>query len=130
LRREARGRSGLLLRRSVPDLSEEMHSARASVSQCGYNTALDILRAHVPALVVPFAETGEDEQTNRARRLEALGAVRVLTTGELQAPKFADEIRALLAFAPSRVTLDLDGASNTVRILESLHAARFDTKAS
>lgn len=130
LRKEARGRAGLSLRRSVPDLSEEMHTACASISQCGYNTALDILRARVPALVVPFAEKGEDEQTNRARRLEALGAVRVLASGDLKAPRFADEIRALLRFRPSRVQFDLDGASSNVRILQALHAERFGNKAS
>ncbi len=130
LRGEARGRAGLSLRRSVPDLSEEMHTASASVSQCGYNTALDILRANVPALVVPFAEKGEDEQTNRARRLEALGAVRVLASADLKAPRFADEIRALLRFRPRRVRFDLNGAPSTVGILQALHAERFGSKAS
>ena len=64
------------LRRSVPDLRAELDAAAASVSQCGYNTALDLLVSGVPALVVPFAEPGEDEQTRRALRLARLGAVR------------------------------------------------------
>ena len=62
----------------MTDLSAEMAASRLSISQCGYNTALDIVRAGVPALVVPFADGGETEQTDRARRLEALGALRVL----------------------------------------------------
>ena len=78
LRRAARGRSGIELRRSVPDLRAELDTAAASVSQCGYNTALDLLASRVPALVVPFADPGEDEQTRRAMLLRALGAVRVL----------------------------------------------------
>ena len=49
-------------------------SAAASISQCGYNTALDLVRTRVPALVVPYATPEEDEQTRRARRLEQLGA--------------------------------------------------------
>lgn len=126
----AAGQSGLALRRSVPDLGAELRAASASVSQCGYNTALDILRARVPALVVPFAENGEDEQTKRALRLQRLGSVRVLHPSHLRPQVLADEIRALLAFRPRDVRLDLDGGPNTVRILDELHAARFGKKAS
>ncbi|MGH2734814.1 MAG: glycosyltransferase family protein, partial [Actinomycetota bacterium] len=92
LRAESRGRTGLTLRRSVPDLGVALHSASASVSQCGYNTALDILRAGVPALVVPFAEGEEDEQEQRAHHLQKLGAVRVLDSEALDPSTLAEEI--------------------------------------
>ena len=62
---------------SVPDLGAELARASGSVSQCGYNTALEILRARVPALVVPYATPEEDEQMRRARRLERLGVLNV-----------------------------------------------------
>ena len=39
----------------MPDLAAEMRAAAVSLSQCGYNTALDIIVAQVPALVVPYA---------------------------------------------------------------------------
>ena len=45
----AAGRGDVELVRSVPDLSAEMRTAAASLSQCGYNTAMDILCARVPA---------------------------------------------------------------------------------
>jgi predicted glycosyltransferase len=130
LRRRARGLHGLALKRSVPHLGAELQAARASVSQCGYNTALDILRAGVPALVVPFADKGEDEQTRRARRLEKLGTVRVLDPINLQPSSLAHEIRALLRFRPRHHRFDLDGGPNTARLLEELHANRFGEKAS
>src|SRR5207244_7491861 len=72
LRRAARDGEGLEAVRWVPSLREELAHARASVSLCGYNTALDLLRARVPALVVPAAAAGEGEQALRARRLERL----------------------------------------------------------
>ena len=65
---------GLELVRTVPDLGAELRAAAASVSQCGYNTALELLRSRVPALVVPYATPEEDEQRRRARRLARLGA--------------------------------------------------------
>ena len=129
LRRQAAGRRAVALRRSVPDLRAELHAARASVSQCGYNTALDIIRAGIPTLVVPFAENGDDEQTRRARRLESLGVVRVLSPSDLKPSTLAEGIRELLAFHPRHPLFDLRGGRNTVRILDELHAARFDRKA-
>jgi predicted glycosyltransferase len=129
LQRQSAGQRGLTLRRFVPDLGAELQAASASVSQCGYNTALDILRAGIPALVVPFADRGEDEQTVRARRLERLGAVRVLDATALQPSTLADEIRALSQFRPRDLQLDLQGGPTTVRILDQFRAARFGKRA-
>ena len=96
--------------RSVPDLARELRQARASISQCGYNTALDLLRTQVPALVVPYATPEEDEQTRRARRLQSLGAVQMAT-------HLNGNLEALLDFTPSPTTLDLDGANTTRELL-------------
>jgi predicted glycosyltransferase len=122
LRDAARDQPGLDVRRSVPDLPAELRTAAASVSQCGYNTTLDLLRTGVPALVVPFAEGEEDEQTRRAERLERLRAVRVLPAARADAAALAAEIKSLLAFRPAPVALDLDGARNTALTVANLLA--------
>jgi len=44
-----------------------LYHAAASVSLCGYNTALDILQAGTPAVFVPFDDGSEVEQGLRAR---------------------------------------------------------------
>lgn len=118
LRRAVRGKPGLQLIRCVPDLREEMQRAAVSVSQCGYNTSLDILQSGVPALVVPFAEGSEDEQTKRAERLEQIGAVRTLDHRQMNAIRLAGEIRSLLNFKPKPAAINLNGAQNSARILE------------
>ncbi len=128
LRRKARGRDGLELCRSVPDLGVELHDAVASVSQCGYNTAMDVVYSGVPALAVPFVEGQGDEQMNRARRLEKLGLMRVRHPAGLDGPAFVHEVRALLTLEPSATALDLDGARNTARIVAKLASERFDRK--
>ena len=120
LRTRVRGRRGLRLRRSVPDLCPELAGASVSVSQCGYNTALDLLRTRVPALVVPFADGREDEQTRRAERLAAMGAMRVLPQRRLTGARLAREIRGLLSFEPAAVDLQTDGARETSRILAQM----------
>jgi predicted glycosyltransferase len=122
VRAAARDQRGLDVRRSVPDLIAELSTAAASVSQCGYNTTLDLLRSGVPALVVPFAEGNEDEQTNRAARLERLGAVRVLPADRADGRALAAAIKQLLAFRPEPVALDLDGARNSALTVSNLVA--------
>jgi len=106
--------------RSVRDLSAAMEAARASISQCGYNTALDIVRARVPALVVPFAERGESEQTERARRLEALGVLRTFPADRLDPSGLATAIDEMRTFVPAPASLDLNGAERTARLLEAM----------
>ena len=114
------GRRGVTLVRSVPNLYSELSQARASISQCGYNTAMEIIQAQVPALVVPFADGGEDEQLKRARRLEALGAVRVLEQKEMTPKRMAEEMRNLIDFQPGTAHLDFDGARRSAEILTEL----------
>jgi predicted glycosyltransferase len=124
LRATAACRQGVQMVRSVPDLFEELRHASASISQCGYNTALEILQVGLPALVVPFANGGENEQMKRARRLEHLGAVRVLDQHEMTPERMADEMRALLSFHPQRPLLELNGAQRSAAILDDLIRAR------
>jgi predicted glycosyltransferase len=120
----ADGLPELQLFRQVPDLFAELQAAAVSVSQCGYNTALDLIRARVPALVVPYGDEENDEQMRRARRLEQLGAVRVLDPQRLDVPTLAAEMRALLSFRPQVLDLDVRGARTTARLVSGLARAR------
>ncbi len=90
----------MTLLRQVPDLVAELRGARVSISQCGYNTALDLVVAGVPALVVPYATAVENEQRQRAARLAAAGAVQVLDPDRLDAAALAAALQALLRFTP------------------------------
>ncbi|HET9164893.1 MAG TPA: glycosyltransferase, partial [Candidatus Angelobacter sp.] len=120
LERISQQKQGISLFRSVPDLGAELRRASASISQCGYNTAMDILRSRVPALVVPFNGEKQDEQMNRARRLERLGALRVLEPERLDAQTLAAEIESLLRFQPSPIRLDMNGVEHTGQLLQDL----------
>lgn len=120
LEKISQGKKGVSLLRSVPDLGAELRRASASISQCGYNTAMDILCSRVPALVVPFSGEKQDEQMNRARRLQRLGALRVLEPERLDAQTLAAEIETLLRFEPSPIRLDMNGVENTCQLLQGL----------
>src|SRR5262249_6330655 len=98
--------------------------ARLSVSQAGYNTVCDLLRARCRAVLVPFAEGGETEQTDRAGRLGKLGFARVGGEDRLSPESLMEAM--LDAPEPPSHLLDLDGARKTAKLLADRFAARRD----
>ncbi len=115
----AKSERGLRFRRFVPNLRGKMSLSDVSVSQCGYNTALDILLSGVAAVVVPFGDSGgEDEQTKRARRLEKMGALRVCENPT--AKVLACEIEKSFEFQPQNITLDFSGGENSTQFVKNL----------
>lgn len=118
LRALARGRKRLRLVRQVSDLCGELHGAAVSISQAGYNTCLDIVRAGVPALLVPFTTDTENEQQKRALRLQQLGAVSVLD--HLSPAQLATEIRNLMNSTPTAPVFDLAGAETSTILISSM----------
>jgi predicted glycosyltransferase len=99
--------------RFTADFLSHLAAADLSVSMAGYNTAMNILAARIPALVWPFAQNRE--QRLRARRLIGLGAaMRIIEEGDL----VPDRLARLMAAALDRrdrpaVPVDLDGAAGT-----------------
>ena len=114
------GVDGLTLHRSVPDLCALMCVATHSISQCGYNTAIDILVSGVGALVVPYATKKENEQTVRAERLAAMRRMSVLHEPDLSAPALAHALESIPSGSALTQELALDGARVTARILDDL----------
>jgi predicted glycosyltransferase len=101
-----------------------MRRARASLSQCGYNSALDLVASGVPALVVPYEAPGENEQRVRAERLAALGAMQMLGAALCVPRRLAVALDDLLEFAPRPAALDLAGAACSAMLLARLHGRR------
>ncbi|HET8745433.1 MAG TPA: glycosyltransferase [Ramlibacter sp.] len=120
LRHEAAGLAGITLLRHVPDLAAVMCTARASISQCGYNTALDLVVSEVPALVVPYATATENEQQQRAARLASLGALQWMEPHLLDGAALAAALPGLLRFRPRPAALALDGAERSATLLAQL----------
>jgi predicted glycosyltransferase len=119
-----RTRDRLELRRSVPALAPLLAGAAGSLSQCGYNTALEVVNARVPAVVVPYVREGEDEQLRRARRLSELGLLRLLHPADAHPAAVADAMRGIGSFAPSPAAVDMDGARQTLEVLSAMVTER------
>jgi len=122
LQAAVRSTPALTVLRSVPNLGASMREVCWSVSQCGYNTAMDIVSSRVAALFVPFADAQENEQTNRAARLVECGAAHMLSAGQLDGRLLARGIQQLMHFEPQQSCFDLGGAANTAVIVNRLVA--------
>src|SRR5262249_7997529 len=70
---QANAPAGVAVERFRPDFGTLLAGCRLSLSQAGYNTVMDILATRAHALVLPFAQGGENEQTLRARLLAERG---------------------------------------------------------
>ncbi|HZF39322.1 MAG TPA: glycosyltransferase [Blastocatellia bacterium] len=122
LQEQVAGRSHITLQRHTTQFLTLLRQADLSISMAGYNTCMDILSAGVRALVWPFTEHENGEQTLRARKLEQLGYVSMLDPARLEPDYLAAEITRCLnlpARAPS-VALDLQGAPRTAELLNAL----------
>ncbi|MGB7208465.1 MAG: glycosyltransferase [Pyrinomonadaceae bacterium] len=115
----AANETGFRFKRFIPNLRAEMSRSDVSISQCGYNTALDIVLSGVSGIVVPYGTAdGEDEQTTRARRLEEIGALRVC---ENPTPEdLAQAINTAFDFHPKPLSLDFNGGPASTRIIKHL----------
>jgi predicted glycosyltransferase len=120
LQQRAALQPGVEVVRQVSDLAGEMRRAAGSISQCGYNTALDVIVAGVPALMLPYAAKGETEQTDRAQRLAALGAVRCAALADLTPETLAAAIESLPRFEPTPAAISLDGAERSAQLIAAL----------
>jgi predicted glycosyltransferase len=116
------GRSHITLQRHTTQFLNLLRHADLSISMAGYNTCMDILSAGVRALVWPFTEHENGEQTLRARKLEQLGYVSVLDPARLDPDYLAAEITRCLSLParPPSVALDLQGAPRTAELLAAL----------
>ena len=63
----ARAPRGVMIERNRKDFRQLLSQSTLSVSQVGYNTALDILASGVKAVLVPFRSDTQREQTIRGR---------------------------------------------------------------
>eukprot|EP00913_Durusdinium_trenchii_P027031 g25366.t1 len=100
------------------DFRQLLASAELSISQAGYNTVCDILRAGCAALLIPFAAGGETEQTARASKLQALGRAYVIAEEAVTPEAIASGIEAASAQARTiELDLQVDGARQTARLL-------------
>jgi len=113
----------VVLERYRSDFPQMLRRCRVSVSQAGYNTVLDILAARAAAVVVPFADMRETEQTLRAERLAACGVVEMVASSVLSPERLAQAIERASLRPPTALAVDTAGAGRTAQLVAGLIGA-------
>ncbi|KIC41153.1 glycosyltransferase [Ruegeria sp. ANG-R] len=107
-----------------PDFRQMLPLAAASVSMCGYNTAMDLLQSGTSAVLIPFDDGNEVEQGLRAKSLSRLTGIEVLNSSDLSGQSLASALRrVLLDTARAPMTAGFDGARRSVDIATDLFEA-------
>ena len=122
--------AGVVLERYRPDFPQMLRRCRVSVSQAGYNTVLDILAAQAAAVLVPFAEMRETEQTLRAERLAARGVVEMVRQRLLSPERLAQAIERAVLRRPVPLAIDTAGARRTAQLIAGMIGKETDAGAS
>ena len=117
---------GVIIEPARPDFRRLLERAALSISQAGYNTAIETLRHARRAVLVPFASERETEQADRAAALAGRGLLATVPPGPLAARALADAVARALAGPDLRTqpACDVEGGPATARLLHRLEAAR------
>ena len=117
-RLQAAGTDGIIVERNRPDFTELLRNCRVSISQGGYNTILEVLAARARAVIVPYSDEREIEQTVRAHLLAEQGAFQVVENDMLSPARLASAVNAALQGPrPKAVQLDANGATASACIV-------------
>ncbi len=108
---------GLIIERNRTDFPTLLQRCAVSVSQAGYNTVMDILKSGTRAVLVPFAQAGELEQTLRATLLQQRNRVVALEEKDLTPQALAQAVKAAITIPLQSVDFALDGANVSARLL-------------
>ena len=119
------GNAQVIIEPVRPDFRQMLPLADASISMCGYNTAMDLLQSSTPAVLIPFDDGKEVEQGLRARSLAQLGGIAVLKSDDLNGQSLADALIRVLS-GPRRTpkVTGFDGANRSVEIATTLREAK------
>ena len=85
----------------IEPFAEALAAADLVVARAG-GSVMEVAAAGLPALLVPFPHATADHQTLNARYIERAGAAVVVSDAELDGPRLAREVGALLG-APQRM---------------------------
>jgi predicted glycosyltransferase len=121
LARLAAGGIGIELERSRPDFTALLANCALSVSQAGYNTLMETVRAGARAVVVPFAGGHETEQSLRAHCFAERGLLQMVEESVLSPETLAAAIDlAARKPRPPPGAIMLDGAQRSAALIAQL----------
>lgn len=108
---------GVIVETWRDNLPALFRTCAVSISQAGYNTVMDLLQAGTRAVLVPFADDAETEQSLRAHVLAERGLAVVVDPATLSPIILARAIDRALTLPSASVEIDRRGADATARLI-------------
>lgn len=108
---------GIIVERNRTDFPVLLKRSAVSVSQAGYNTVMDILKQQTRAVLVPFAEAGEVEQSLRAQQLHERNRVVCLAEHGLSPESLAQAIDKASHMKVENFDINMNGANNSAQLI-------------
>ncbi|MFB3055244.1 MAG: glycosyltransferase family protein [Alphaproteobacteria bacterium] len=112
---------GIVIERMRTDFRNLLAHARVSVSLCGYNTAMEVIAARVPAVMVPSGSGRQNEQRRRAGALARIGLAEQVSEADLDGHSLAAAMNAAVGRQPgpggAMPVIDMSGAETTRRLV-------------
>ena len=109
---------GIIVERNRSDFQALLKQSAVSVSQAGYNTVCDILRTGARAVMVPFSDADEVEQSLRARLLQQHHRVISLEQHTLTAESLATAVDLAIDMPQPSIDMRMDGANVSAGLLQ------------
>ena len=110
--------TGIIVERNRSDFQALLKQCEVSVSQAGYNTVCDILRAGARAVMVPFSDADEVEQNLRARLLQQHNRIVSLEQHTLTAESLATAVDRASEMPRQSIDMRMDGANVSAGLLQ------------
>lgn len=99
------------------DFLDSLSRASLSISRGGYNTTMDLLQTHTPALIIPFEGEKETEQLTRSQLLQDKGILNVLREDKLSVNTLQKAIESSLLRTRTSLDIAINGADIAARNL-------------
>ena len=111
--------AGCIVERARPDFRDVLDRAAAVVAQAGYNTVVEIAQAQARAVLVPFDEGNEQEQTLRAAVFGRLGLAETVPAAGLTPARLLQAVQSRLdSPRPIGSPIELDGVAESIGAIE------------
>ncbi len=108
----------------LENLAAHLSKAKISISQCGYNTAMDVLSVQsensnrsFSAVFVPYDTEGQSEQLRRAELLEKAGYAISLPQSKLSPASLSKAIGVAKKLSPVNRKINFNGVDNSAKFI-------------
>jgi predicted glycosyltransferase len=102
----------------IPNLSKHLENCFAFITYGGYNSTTDIIKAKIPAIIIPRQSGNKVEQLIRCYKLKYLNLFKICSYLNLKnIDTMLQEIKKEYEYFPKDSNINLDGATNSARII-------------